>query len=119
MGPFYKLICYSKLLKRIFKPIPKNLHGKSYRNKEEDYRRMKVFMDNKEKIASHNSLFHEGKETYSMKMNHLGDMFDHELEYINGYDYEKKKQLMDTKDYSGVTYIHPVNVNLPEHVDWR
>jgi len=97
----------------------KTFHGKTYRNKEEDYRRMKVFMDNKEKIASHNSRYHEGKETYTMKMNHLGDLFDDEHEYRNGYDYEKKKQLMENKNYLGATHIYPAHVHLPEHVDWR
>jgi len=97
----------------------KIFHEKSYQTKEEDQQRMKVFMDNKEDIAHHNSLYHEGKKTYSMKMNHLGDILDHELDKMNGYDYEGKKRFMQTRGYPGATHIPPAHVYLPEEVDWR
>ena len=35
--------------------------------------RMKIFMENKAKIARHNQRAHKGDKTYFLKMNHFGD----------------------------------------------
>lgn len=41
--------------------------------KEEGFRK-KVYLDNKLKIARHNKLYESGEETYSLEMNHFGDL---------------------------------------------
>jgi len=35
--------------------------------------RMKIFMENKAKIARHNQKAHKGEKSYFLKMNHFGD----------------------------------------------
>lgn len=49
-------------------------HGKKYTNKVEDTFRMKIFTENKHKIASHNKLYATGQKSYKLKMNKYGDM---------------------------------------------
>lgn len=49
-------------------------HGKKYTNKVEDAFRMKIFTENKHKIASHNKLYATGQKGYKLKMNKYGDM---------------------------------------------
>lgn len=45
--------------------------------------RMKVFMDNKHKIAKHNQLYAQGNKTYSLRMNKFGDMVgNHDFKVI-------------------------------------
>jgi cathepsin L len=39
---------------------------------EENFR-MKIFMENKAKIARHNQKAHRGEKSYFLKMNHFGD----------------------------------------------
>jgi len=93
----------------------KLFHAKNYSGPVEDKFRLKIFMENKAKIAKHNALFHEGRKSYSLKMNNFGDLLHHEFVGImNGYNYDQKQQLND-----GFTQIPPAHVELPEEVDWR
>ncbi|KAG8293404.1 hypothetical protein J6590_016362 [Homalodisca vitripennis] len=50
-------------------------HNKSYSSDTEERFRMKIFMDNKNKIAKHNSRFEKGEVSFKLAMNHYGDMF--------------------------------------------
>lgn len=49
-------------------------HGKKYSNDVEESFRMKIFTENKHKIASHNKLFSTGVKSYKLRMNKYGDM---------------------------------------------
>merc|ERR1711981_1047910 len=50
---------------------------------------MKIFMENKQKIAKHNTRFHKGHHAYDLEMNHYGDLLSHEFGSIyNGYRYK-------------------------------
>lgn len=49
-------------------------HGKKYTNKVEDSFRMKIFTENKHKIAAHNKLYSTGQKSYKLKMNKYGDL---------------------------------------------
>jgi len=90
-------------------------HGKEYKNKLEDNFRMKVFMDNKARIAKHNALAHQGQKTYTMKLNEYADMLHQEfITTMMGYDQSNK----NTSNV-GLTQIYPANVDLPDHMDWR
>jgi len=89
-------------------------HGKEYDSKEDDDHRMNIFMNNKVKIASHNKLYHRGLETFSLKMNHLGDLMSHEFEELNGHNYREK----NTRNV-GATQILPAHARFPKAVDWR
>ena len=80
---------------------------------------MKIFMENKEMIAEHNALYHKGHHSFTMKMNHFGDLMHHEFqEMMNGHNrYNLKENGTDT--LMGATFIPPANVDLPKSVDWR
>ena len=52
----------------------KLFHGKNYSSSVEDKFRLKIFMENKAKIAKHNALFHQGEKSYSMKVNSYADL---------------------------------------------
>merc|ERR1711899_652599 len=77
-------------------------HGKEYGSEQENNFRMKVFMDNKAKIARLNTLAHKGQKSYTQK--------------LNGYKRPNRQQLLSLE---GITQILPAHVELPENVDWR
>lgn len=49
-------------------------HNKVYKSDVEERFRMKIFMDNKHKIAKHNGNYEMNKVSYKLKMNKYGDM---------------------------------------------
>merc|ERR1719262_1670314 len=78
---------------------------------------MGIFMENKQKIAKHNTRFHKGHHAYDLEMNHYGDLLSHEFGSIyNGYRYDLKA---NATGLLGATYIKPANVEVPKTVDWR
>ena len=52
----------------------KMLHGRNYDSQTEEKFRLKIFMENKAKIARHNMRASRGNHTFFLKMNHYGDM---------------------------------------------
>jgi len=94
----------------------KVVHGKSYKSAEEEKFRMKIFMENKSKIAKHNTKFAKGEKGYNLQMNHYGDMLHHEfVATMNGY----RNELRNKTHKAGVYFISPAHVTLPKEVDWR
>ena len=90
--------------------------GKNYSSIEEEKFRMKIFMENKQRIAKHNSRFHLGHHAYKLKMNHYGDLLPYEFQQqMNGYRHDLKK----SSNLLGASFIAPANVEYPESVDWR
>merc|ERR1712083_395524 len=80
---------------------------------------MKIFMENKQKIAKHNTRYHKGHHNYNLEMNHYGDLLSHEFQAIyNGYRHDLRKN-ETLKGLLGATYIEAANVALPKNVDWR
>ena len=57
----------------------KVIHRKSYNNTEEEKFRMKIFMENKQRIAKHNTRYFQGHHSYKLEMNHYGDLLPHEF----------------------------------------
>ena len=53
-------------------------HQKSYDVTQDGFR-MRIFMENKHRIAQHNILYHQNKTSYKMKMNKYGDLLEHEF----------------------------------------
>lgn len=91
----------------------KMLHDRSYNSTTEEKFRLKIFMENKAKIARHNIKAQNGHHSYFLKMNHYGDMLHHEfVSTMNGYKGGKKSLV-------GATFIAPMNVNIPKSIDWR
>ena len=92
-------------------------HSKNYSSFVEDNLRMKIFMENKARIARHNQKAHSGDSSFTMKMNHLGDQLSHEvISTRNGF---RKGLLQQTKKPTAASFIAPENLCLPESVDWR
>jgi len=94
----------------------KVVHGKKYDTEMEEKFRMKIYMENKQKVEKHNFQAVEGKHTYHLKMNMYGDMLHHEfVATMNGY-----KQRPKNSSLVGATYLLPAHVDkLPRDVDWR
>jgi len=97
----------------------KSVHQKTYASADEEKFRMKIFMENKMKIAKHNTGYNKGHHSYNLEMNHYGDLLSHEFQAMyNGYRYD----LRNNTTLNGLlraTYIEPANVELPRKVDWR
>ncbi|KAK9498918.1 hypothetical protein O3M35_003461 [Rhynocoris fuscipes] len=88
-------------------------YGKNYTNLFEEQFRMRVYMNNKQKIEEHNAKFEQGLVSYAMEMNHFGDLMPHEFKAImNGL------KLNGNSQRNGSKYI-PSDGKLPESVDWR
>jgi len=93
----------------------KKFHGKTYPDDNEEELRYTIWKENLKMIARHN----EGKHSYTMDMNHLGDLTSKEFKaMMNGF---KRSKLAATNDKSSKApiYLPPSNVVLPENVDWR
>jgi cathepsin L len=97
----------------------KIMHGKQYDDHTEEKFRMKIFMENKQRVAKHNSRAHSGEHTYFQKMNHYGDLLPHEfVATMNGFRMDLKTNA-SRQNMLGATYISPAHVKLPNEVDWR
>ncbi|KAG8185610.1 hypothetical protein JTE90_023309 [Oedothorax gibbosus] len=82
----------------------------------EDAFRLKIFMENKHKIAKHNILVSQGKKSYTLQMNQFGDLLHHEfVSMMNGF----QRNYNATTATRGSTYLSPANVKVPDSVDWR
>jgi cathepsin L len=96
----------------------KAVHVKKYGTEMEDKFRMKIYMENKQKVEKHNAQAARGEHTYHLKMNMYGDMLHHEfVATMNGY---KQRPKNDSSRPVGATYLMPAHVDkLPLNVDWR
>merc|ERR1712071_608796 len=88
----------------------KSTHGKSYSESESEFR-MRVFLDNRDKVAAHNALFAKGEVTFTLAMNKFGDLLSQEFAALfNGYSSQPR---------SGAVFMKPENFKAPSSVDWR
>ena len=95
-------------------------HNKNYNSDIEEKFRMKIYMDNKHKIAKHNGNYEMKKVSYKMKMNKYGDMLHHEfVNAVNGFNKSINARLRSQRQPVGAAYVEPANVKIPDAVDWR
>lgn len=82
---------------------------------------MKIFMENRHKIAKHNQRFEMGLVGYRLGVNKYADMLHHEFaNTLNGFNKTGKySKLRATKMLQGATFIPAANVQVPANVDWR
>lgn len=93
-------------------------HSKAYNSDIEERFRMKIFMDNKHKIAKHNGNYGRNQVSYKLKMNKYGDMLHHEfVNLMNGY--KKSTNELNRSKFTGAMFVEPANVKTPDSVDWR
>ncbi|PZC86913.1 cathepsin L [Helicoverpa armigera] len=98
-------------------------HSKRYDSEVEDKFRMKIYLENKHRIAKHNQRFEQGAVSYKLRPNKYADMLSHEFVHVmNGFN----KTLKHPKAVHGkgresrpATFIAPAHVTYPDHVDWR
>ncbi|KAG8293399.1 Cathepsin L [Homalodisca vitripennis] len=95
-------------------------HNKTYSTDMEEKFRMKIFMDNKNKIAKHNTRFERGQVSFKLAMNHYGDMLHHEfVSTVNGFRRSKSPVNGIYGAAKPSFFIEPANVELAKSVDWR
>merc|ERR1712079_978261 len=94
----------------------KMTHSKNYDSYLEEKFRLKIFMENKARVEKHNRLASMGKHSYELKMNHFGDLLNHEFRAImNGYKMRSKNQ---TRPFQAATFIRNAHIEaLPDNVD--
>ncbi|XP_026689025.1 cathepsin L, partial [Diaphorina citri] len=61
-------------------------HGKKYESDIEENFRLKIYMENKRRIAQHNAYYESGKVSFKLDMNHFGDMVSPARSY-KGHSY--------------------------------
>ena len=94
----------------------KTEHNKQYANEDEERFRMKVWMENKHKIARHNQKAANGVKSYDVAMNQFGDLLHHEfVTLMNGFKNESRGQ----REEPAALFMPPLNFDLPKSVDWR
>ncbi|XP_058793261.1 cathepsin L-like [Phymastichus coffea] len=95
-------------------------HGKSYTNEIEEELRLKIFMENKQKIAEHNAMFEQGLVTYKLGFNEYSDMTHHEfVRTMNGFNKSRSGIPDSSKKMKAARFASPAHVQLPASVDWR
>jgi len=98
----------------------KTIHRKDYNTTEEEKFRMKIYMENKQRIAKHNTRYYQGHHNYKLEMNHYGDLLPHEFSgMMNGFRQDLKLLQGANSKKEGATFLAPANVELPKSVDWR
>ena len=45
-----------------------------YESDDEDYKRIKIYLENADKISKHNELFEKGEESFDMALNEFSDL---------------------------------------------
>lgn len=94
----------------------KMTHKKSYGNEIEERFRMKIYLENRQKIAKHNK--DSDQHGYTLAMNHFGDLLPHEFtSKMNGYRRELRNTTLH--ELVAVSYLSPLNVQVPDSIDWR
>jgi len=69
-------------------------HRKNYLDETEERFRLKIFNENKHKIAKHNQRYAEGKVSFKLAVNKYADMLHHEFRALmNGFNYTLHKEL--------------------------
>merc|ERR1712212_250796 len=87
----------------------KEIHGKVYRDHEEEIYRKSIFEENLEHIREHNEQFLSGLKTFSKSANQFADMHLHEI--IRGGLKQEKKEHEDM--------YKPRDFTAPKSKDWR
>nr|QOV03082.1 cathepsin L12 [Dysdercus peruvianus] len=95
----------------------KSLHGKKYSGPREEYRRLGIYLRNVQRIEEHNEKYKKGLASFTMKINHFGDMLEEEIStQLNGFNRTGaiRKRNPDPSFLSPMTTI-----SLPASLDWR
>ncbi|KAM3850810.1 procathepsin L-like isoform 1-T3 [Vipera latastei] len=92
----------------------KEIHAKGYLEEEEAFRRT-IWERNLRRIEQHNLEAAQGKHSFQVAMNHLGDLTDEEFnQMLNRFQPDR------AEEKEGVTYFQEsATKETPKQVDWR
>uniref|UniRef100_A0A914XJK6 Cathepsin L-like n=1 Tax=Plectus sambesii TaxID=2011161 RepID=A0A914XJK6_9BILA len=94
----------------------KGMHGKFYINESEDNERFKAFLSAQQTIRQHNNAYARGETDFHLGLSHLSDLLPEEYRRLSDIFSPSDDSL--TKD-NQTTLLAPLNVNIPDHIDWR
>jgi len=93
----------------------KSHHGKKYNNDVEERFRMKIYLENRGRIAKHNK---DPQAPFKLAMNQYGDFLSHEFaKRMNGFRMELRNASLHNLE--GATFLTPHHFVAPKTVDWR
>ncbi|CAG0895101.1 unnamed protein product [Cyprideis torosa] len=100
------------------------MHSKTYENDAEERFRMKIFYENRRKIAKHNVFYERGNRTFQLGTNEYSDMLPFEfVKTMNGFKGDLDKKLKSDPNsplqYLTTAFIEPLHVTVPKSIDWR
>jgi len=92
----------------------KSHHSKSYLNEIEERFRMKIYLENRQRIAKHNK---DPENEFTLKINQYGDLLPHEFKSVmNGYRMDLRRNRTD----ESIVFLTPEHYcEAPKSVDWR
>lgn len=104
----------------------KRTYGKQYTNETEEFFRMHIFLENKDKIEKHNLKYDKGLVTFTMGLNKYADLlYDEFYSLLNGYSYnsplkddEPTYMTVSEEPEEGIDYKSITNSTLPTYVNW-
>lgn len=103
---------------------PQAKHNKKYSDAGEEKLRYKIYLENRHKIAKHNTRYNQKNVSYDLGLNKYADMLHSEfVRTLNGFnrsrDHENSVYRSFAKVEEPVSFIGAANVQLPTAVDWR
>ncbi|XP_063804263.1 cathepsin K-like [Pseudophryne corroboree] len=91
----------------------KKTHGKQYNSQLDEVKRNQIWNKNLKMILNHNREYAEGKHTYDLAMNHLGDMTSEEIvQTMTGLK-------VPSHHLSRNTYQPDWTARIPKYIDYR
>lgn len=114
----------------------KQKYEKKYKNIAEEKARMKIFMENKQKVENHNQLYANKTVTHEKGLNKFSDMTDEEFystyahshyephdddsdgDYVDISD-DVENKLLDHLRGHKETFEMPDDADIPSSIDWR
>ncbi|CAH1963343.1 unnamed protein product [Acanthoscelides obtectus] len=88
-------------------------HGRTYRTLLEEKRRFEIFKFNLRTIEEHNERYHNGEETFEMRINQFGDMTQEEFKRMLAL--QKPQIPLPSGDEVSFDNVK----DIPKTVDWR
>ncbi|XP_065204941.1 procathepsin L-like [Planococcus citri] len=90
--------------------------NKMYESAEHDQKRMKIYVDNLDRISKHNELYDKGQVTYKLGMNQFADMTSEE--FSNLYLSETDSSFAQNTNSRVISSLRSNAQNVPDYVNW-
>ncbi|XP_075987384.1 cathepsin S-like [Anticarsia gemmatalis] len=97
----------------------KSVHKKEYKTLEQELEALSKWRKNLQRVAQHNRDFLAGKQSYSLHLNHFGDLDVKEYFYKFLKLYQTFPLFDPAEDHHKTTFRRNVHVTVPKQFDWR